>query len=67
MTDKDRESFQEWLESLRALSAERGLDWVIDQSGAVHREAFEAGRTPESELQILADLAEWRGCGCGGA
>ena len=61
-----RESFEVWLARLRVLAAERELTWAVGGSGEVHRSAYEAGLSPEEELASLADLSEWRGCGCGG-
>lgn len=60
-------TFEQWLAALRRAAEMRGVEWVVDPTGASHRAAFEAGQTPEDELQVLADMAEWRGCGCGGA
>jgi hypothetical protein len=60
------ETYEQWLERLRELAAERELSWMISDSGESHRSAFEAGRSAEEEFASLADLSEWRGCGCGG-
>ena len=59
--------FEEWLNRLRALAAARDLGWAIDPSGETHQTGYEKGLAPEEELQSLADMSEWRGCGCGGA
>jgi hypothetical protein len=60
-------TFDSWMQTLRALAAERGLQWLMDDSGGTHRDGFDRGLSPDEELTALADMAEWRGCGCGGS
>lgn len=58
--------FQHWLAQLRALARERELDWLIGRDAATHRAAYQAGLSADQQLCELADMAQWRGCGCGG-
>jgi len=57
--------FAAWLAELHCLATAEEIAWVIDRSGASHREAFDAGHTPQQEMVGLRDMAQWRGCGCG--
>lgn len=60
-------AFDAWYARYRGLAAERDLLWLAPQApGPGHRAAFESGTDPEDELNQLAGMAEWRGCGCGG-
>jgi len=63
MTD-DRD-FEAWLGELRRLAAEQELDWLFQGPCAAQRVSFEKGISPAEELEALAPLCEWRGCGCG--
>lgn len=65
-TMRTGESFEQWLQRLRQLAEERELEWLVCGNGENFRAAYEADRSPEEELQSLADISEWRGCGCGG-
>jgi len=60
------ETYEHWMQRLRDLAAERELSWIVSSGGESHRRAFEAGQSPEEEFASLADISEWRGCGCGG-
>lgn len=60
------QSFEQWFERLRGLAEARELSWLVGTPGAALRAAYDAGVTPDEELQNLADISEWRGCGCGG-
>ncbi len=57
--------FAAWLAELHRLAGAEEIDWVVDGSGATHREAFDAGHAPAQEMVGLRDMAQWRGCGCG--
>jgi hypothetical protein len=59
-------SYDEWLARLQRRAADRGLEWAIGADPAAHRVAYDNGLSPDDELSALAELAEWRGCGCGG-
>lgn len=65
-TELPADGFDAWLSRLRELAAERELAWMIGATGEAHRSAYAAGLSPEEELASLADISEWRGCGCGG-
>ncbi len=58
--------FPHWLAQLRALADERELGWLIGREDATHRAAYDAGLSADEHLCGLADMAQWRGCGCGG-
>ena len=66
MTHGADSGFDEWFARLRRLAAERDLVWLVSTQTELHREAYAQGRAPEDELNALADMAQWRGCGCGG-
>lgn len=55
-----------WLAQLQALANERDLLWLVSPQTDAHHDAYSKGLTPEDELTALADMAQWRGCGCGG-
>ena len=60
------ESYEAWFEEFQALAEAEDLAWLVSTTGKGHRQAFEQGDSPTEELMSLADMAEWRGCGCGG-
>ncbi len=68
MVDKVVETvdYASWYRQLRRLAAQRELDFLIATREGAHRDAFDKGLSPAEELAVLEDLAEWRGCGCGG-
>jgi len=66
MDGKQDITFEAWLAELRQLAAERDLTWIVSATPENHRKGYDKGFTPEDELDALTDLAEWRGCGCGG-
>ncbi|MES2481317.1 MAG: hypothetical protein V4609_04895 [Pseudomonadota bacterium] len=57
--------FAAWLAELHRLAVAEEIGWVVDRSGATHREAYDTGATPLQEMVNLRDMAQWRGCGCG--
>ncbi len=59
-------SYDAWLNRFRSLARDADMTWPLSSDGAAHRPAFEQGLQPDEELQVLRDLAEWRGYGCGG-
>jgi hypothetical protein len=59
--------YDAWFAELAVLAKERGLEWMVQKGAETHRDAFLKGASPEEELRTLADMSEWRGCGCGGA
>jgi hypothetical protein len=62
----EHRDFAIWLSELRRLAAEQELDWLFKGSCEAQRASFEKGISPAEELESLAPLCEWRGCGCGG-
>lgn len=58
--------YEDWHRELLRLAVERELQWIVGHSADAHRAAYDSGLTPDEELSTLADMAEWRGCGCGG-
>lgn len=57
--------FAAWLGELHRQAVAEDIAWAVDRGGAIHREAFDAGHTPQQEMVALRDMAQWRGCGCG--
>lgn len=57
--------FAAWLDELHRLADAEEIAWVVDRSGATHRQAYDTGSTPQQEMVTLRDMAQWRGCGCG--
>ena len=63
MNDRD---YDTWFAELRRLAEQRDIAWMIQTDAATHRDAFAKGLSPDEEMTALTDMAEWRGCGCGG-
>lgn len=59
-------TYEEWLQQLLEAARQHDCEWLITPSSPTHRKAFEEGLEPDEELSQLMDMAEWRGCGCGG-
>jgi hypothetical protein len=55
-------SYEEWFDEFKRLAIAEDLAWLVSSEGESHKNAFEQGDSPAEEL----DMAEWRGCGCGG-
>jgi hypothetical protein len=64
--NENLQSLAIWHERLKACARENDMAWIVSDNPDGHRAAYEAGLAPEQELKELADMAEWRGCGCGG-
>jgi len=64
--DLECSSYEAWLAEFRHLAEEDDLVWLVSSAKGAHLDAYRAGVSPAEELQVLADMAEWRGCGCGG-
>lgn len=58
--------YETWLSELQLRARERELEWMVCSTHGAHRAAYDSGLSPDEELSALADMAEWRGCGCGG-
>jgi hypothetical protein len=66
MMSTPESTYEQWLMELQQLAEEQNLSWLISARAEGHRQGYDKGLTPEGELAALADLSEWRGCGCGG-
>jgi len=66
MTTRSEVSYESWLNELLCAARERELEWLVSVDSGIHRAAFDKGLSPDEELAARADMAEWRGCGCGG-
>lgn len=66
MPDPADMSYDAWLNQFRRLARDADMAWLLSSDGTAHRPAYEQGLQPDEELQALRDMAEWRGCGCGG-
>jgi hypothetical protein len=64
--DLECSSYEAWLAEFRHLAEDDDLGWLVSSAKSAHLDAYRAGVSPTEELQVLADMAEWRGCGCGG-
>ena len=56
-----------WHAELRQLAKKSGSSWLVSAEAEVHLAAYQKGLSPEEELAELDELAQWRGCGCGGS
>ena len=66
MSEISNYSYESWLAEFTRIAMEQGLDWLVPSEPSARRAAFDKGLTPEEELTALKEVAEWRGCGCGG-
>jgi len=64
--DLEYPSYEAWLAEFRRVAEADELGWLVSSAVDAHLDAYRAGVSPAEELQVLADMAEWRGCGCGG-
>ena len=67
MNPTDDTGFEAWSLEFELLARERDLEWLAACSRESRRKAFESGLSPSDELEALAGMSEWRGCGCGGS
>jgi len=58
--------FLAWHEELLQLAKKSGSCWLVSAEVGAHLAAYQKGLSPEEELAELDELAQWRGCGCGG-
>lgn len=58
--------FVGWYKTLKATAEAHESLWLIATDPSIYLSIFLKGVSPEDEFQSLVDLAEWRGCGCGG-
>jgi hypothetical protein len=66
MTTPAELSFEAWVAEFNRCAIERDVAWLASGSPETRRVAYESGVSPQDELEALADMAQWRGCGCGG-
>lgn len=59
-------SYAQWYRALHDLAEQQELAFLISTREGAHGDAYRAGLSPEEELATLEDMAQWRGCGCGG-
>ena len=59
-------NYDSWFAELASLAHDRGLEWIVQRDAQILRDSYARGVSPDEELAALADMAEWRGCGCGG-
>ena len=64
--DRSEGAFERWFAEFGRLARERQLEWLVTAGAEPRRAAFDRGLSPDEELTALADMSEWRGCGCGG-
>lgn len=62
----DNGEFLDWYNCLKNIAQSNELQWLIAEDPTIYVSSFSQGLSPEDEFQSLADMAEWRGCGCGG-
>jgi hypothetical protein len=59
--------FLSWHAELLQLAKTSDSCWLVATDAAAHLAAYQKGLSPEEELAELDELAQWRGCGCGGS
>lgn len=64
--EEARVVYADWLAEFTRLAREQDAEWLVPADASVRLGGFEAGLSPQEELTALKDMAEWRGCGCGG-
>ena len=67
MSEEHAAIFLKWHAELQALAQENEAAWLVSEHGNVHLAAYQKGLSPAEELAELDELAQWRGCGCGGS
>lgn len=60
------QTYESWLRELQALAAQSECDSLLSREPDAYRAAYEQGLTANQEFFQLQDMAQWRGCGCGG-
>ncbi len=60
------QEFLAWYAELLQAAEKSGSAWLVSSKPEAHFSAYSQGQTPGEELAELDDLAQWRGCGCGG-
>ncbi|MBL4781971.1 MAG: hypothetical protein JKX92_06975 [Porticoccaceae bacterium] len=60
------QGFVDWYGELRQAAEMSDSAWLVSTSPEAHFSAYSQGLTPVEELAELDEMAQWRGCGCGG-
>ena len=66
ISGEDSADFLRWHQELRQLAQTADSAWLVSSEAKSHCGAYQQGLSPEEELAELDELAQWRGCGCGG-
>jgi len=61
------DGFLLWYKELQNLAVKSDSLWLISMDSKSHVESYRKGLSPEEELVELEELAQWKGCGCGGS
>ncbi|MEZ0123708.1 MAG: hypothetical protein AB9Q22_11945 [Candidatus Reddybacter sp.] len=67
ISGENSEAFLRWHQALRQLAQVADSAWLVSTEAKSHFAAYQKGLSPEEELAELDELAQWRGCGCGGS
>jgi len=68
MTTAERsKDFFLWYTELQQLAEKSDSSWLVSTESQAHFAAYQKGLSAEEELAELDELAQWRGCGCGGS
>jgi len=60
------QDFLRWYDALKLLAQNSDASWLVSSDPKAHFAAYQNSLSPEEELAELDELAQWRGCGCGG-
>lgn len=55
-----------WYELLVKIADEKELQWLVSSCPSEHLASYAKGISSEDEFAEIEELAQWRGCGCGG-
>ncbi|RLA39430.1 MAG: hypothetical protein DRQ64_06940 [Gammaproteobacteria bacterium] len=66
-TAEHSEDFLRWYKALQQIAQQSESQWLVSADLNTHFGAYQKGLSPEEEFAELDELAQWRGCGCGGS
>ena len=66
-TAEHSKDFLRWYKVLQQIAQKSESQWLVSADLNTHFVAYQKGLSPEEELAELDELAQWRGCGCGGS
>jgi len=66
-TAEHSKDFLLWYKALQKIAEKSESQWLVSADLNAHFAAYQKGHSPEEELAELDELAQWRGCGCGGS